>query len=98
MEMMYLKDRRYVIIDAFSQISPLEPESAEKVYLDAILVHHIMLEISATEAWPERTRGTMQAGPILSHLKHQNSRDGQMQGEAFQKASTHSGTTGMSYW
>ena len=94
---MYLKGKNNVITDALSQISPLEPESADKDDFDAIPVHQVTFEIPTTESWLERIRVVMQAYPILSQLKYQIFQGWPDAKEAFQKASTHSGTTGMSY-
>ena len=71
MKLMCLKGKDNVIVDAPSQISPLEPESADKDVFDAILVHHITFKIPASESWLERIGVAMQTEPIVNKLKDQ---------------------------
>ena len=67
----YLKGKDNAIADAFSCVSLLEPETADKDDFDTIPVHMIMSEVSAMESQLERVRMAMQADPVLSQLKHQ---------------------------
>ena len=60
MELTYLKGNNDVIPDDLSQFSPLEPELTDKEHFYAIPVHHIMLEISATESQLDRIKVAMQ--------------------------------------
>ena len=71
MELAYLKGKNNVITDILSHVSPFELEAADKDDLDAIPVHHIISEVSATEFQLEIVRVAMQTDPVLSQLKHQ---------------------------
>ena len=71
MELTYLNGKDNITADALCQISPLEPESADKANFDAIPVHHIMSEIPATQSLLERLIVVMQVDPIFSQLKQQ---------------------------
>ena len=92
---MNLKGKEYIITDAFSQISPLEPESSDKDDIYVLYAYNIMIEIPATESWLKKIRLAMQADPILSQLKHQI-----FQGwsDVRRNIPHISGTAGMSYW
>ena len=70
-ELTYLKGKDNVITDTLTYVRPMSPEAVDKDDFDTIWVHHIMLEVSATEILLERVRVETQADPVLSHLNYQ---------------------------
>ena len=59
-----MKGKDNTIVDALSHVSPWEPEAVDKDDFEAIPVHHIISEVSATEAQLERVRVAMQVSKL----------------------------------